>query len=247
MNQQLKEGLRALDLEQMIESVFEIDTFRSKMGEDPDVCVLTFKVKDRAPAKDLMEYIEKGFNFVLDADTSSGENNNGEYYVFVEIQRSARLPRQVKDITDSVERLTGIKEWGFKFHKSSEIKELNEDNLKSNVPLTPNDYNRYMNKLKTESIKRFFNRTLMDDLILDENTITIVKPYDQKIKFQIIKQGDNKDILENVGDPLGVDETSASQIFWMTKVMGDYSIEKIGENFLFTNANKSLLLKRIDQ
>lgn len=246
MNQQLSEGLRALDLEQMIESVFEIDTFKSKMGEDPDVCVLTFKVKDRAPAKDLMEYIEKGFNFVLDADTSSGENSEGEYYVFVELNRSPRLSQQIKDLTDSVERLTGIKEWQFKFHKSKDVLELTENNIDRTVPRTPSDYSRYMNRLRTESVTRFFNKTLMDNLSLENNVITISKPYDQKLRFEIVKEGDNSNILEGIDDPLGVDENSASQIFWMTKVMGDYSIEKIGENFLFTNANKSLLLKRID-
>lgn len=247
MNQQLSEGLRALDLEQMIESVFEVDTFKSKMGEDPDVCVLSFRVKDRAPAKDLMEYIEKGFNFVLDADTSSGENNKGEYYVFVELNRSPRLAGQIKDITDSVERLTGIKEWQFKFHKSGDLKELTENNLNSTIPQTPNDYKRYMNVLKTESVKKFFNKTLMDDLQLNGDIVSIVKPYSQVIKFQIVKEGKKSNILEGIDDALGVDEGSISQVFWLTKVMGDYSIEKIGENFLFTNGEESLLLKRIDQ
>jgi hypothetical protein len=58
-NQQLNEGLRSLDLEEMVYPLFEIDSHRSKMGEDRDVCVMTFKVKDRNPAKDVMEFIEK--------------------------------------------------------------------------------------------------------------------------------------------------------------------------------------------
>jgi hypothetical protein len=63
--------------------MFEVDTFKSKMGEDRDVCVITFQVKDREPAKDLMEFIEKGYEFVLDSDVSSGENSKGEYAVFI--------------------------------------------------------------------------------------------------------------------------------------------------------------------
>jgi hypothetical protein len=91
--QQLNEGLRPLDLKEMVESVFSIDTYKSKMGEDQDVCVLTFKVKDRLPARDLMEFIEKGFHFVLDSDVSSGENDKGEYFVFVELERSKKLAK----------------------------------------------------------------------------------------------------------------------------------------------------------
>jgi hypothetical protein len=51
-NQQLNEGLRSNDLKDMVHSVLTIDTHRSKMGEDRDVCVLSFRVNDRNPAKD---------------------------------------------------------------------------------------------------------------------------------------------------------------------------------------------------
>jgi len=64
-NQQLNEGLRPDDLTELVYPIFEVDSFRSKMGEDQDVCVVSFKVTDRAPAKDLMEFIEKGYEFDL--------------------------------------------------------------------------------------------------------------------------------------------------------------------------------------
>jgi len=68
MNEEiLNEGLRPLDLKELIYPFFEVDTYRSKMGEDRDVCVISIQVKDRAPARDLMEFIEKGFNQVLDS------------------------------------------------------------------------------------------------------------------------------------------------------------------------------------
>lgn len=87
MTDYLTEGLRPFELEDLVYPIFEVDTYRSKMGEDQDVCVISFHVKDRAPANDLMEFIEKGYSFVLDADVSSGENSRGEYHVFVEVSR----------------------------------------------------------------------------------------------------------------------------------------------------------------
>ena len=114
-NQQLNEGLRPMDLAEMVNKTFEVDTFRSKMGEDRDVCVLTFTVLDRNPAKDLMEFIEKGYEFVLDADVSSGEDNKGEYSVFVEISRSPRLAEQIQELTYGVKKLTGLDEFKFKY------------------------------------------------------------------------------------------------------------------------------------
>mgnify|MGYP000182620594 CR=1 FL=1 len=57
-NQQLNEGLRATDLKEMVHDVFEVDSFRSKMGEDQDIVVLGFHVQEKNPAIDLMEFIE---------------------------------------------------------------------------------------------------------------------------------------------------------------------------------------------
>ena len=52
----LNEGLRKHDLKDLVESDLKIDMFQSKMGEDKDICVISFSVKDRSPAKDLMEF-----------------------------------------------------------------------------------------------------------------------------------------------------------------------------------------------
>lgn len=244
-NQQLNEGLRAMDLKEMVYDTFEVDSFRSKMGEDQDVCVVSFKVKDRSPAKDLMEFIEKGYSFVLDADVSSGEDNNGEYSVFVEISRTPKLSEQIQELTYGVKRLTGIDDFKFKYYKESSIYEVNSNNLKTHVPSTVGQYKEFVNKNKTENIKNFFSKTLMDDLTLQGNIITIHKPFDKKIQMEIVKDGNKESILEGIDQGFSVDETATSEIFWLTKVLGDYSINKIGENFVFNNGNRAMLLKRI--
>ena len=58
------------------------------MGEDSDIVTLSFAVKGDQPAKDLVNFIETGYDFVLDADKTSGEQNDGKYRVFVEIERT---------------------------------------------------------------------------------------------------------------------------------------------------------------
>ena len=183
-NQQLNEGLRPMDLEEMVYPTFEVDTYSSKMGEDRDVCVVSFQVKDRAPAKDLMEFIEKGYHFVLDSDVSSGENADGEYSVFVELTRSSRLAEQIKELTYGVRKLTGIENFKFKYHKKNQEHEVTEETLRSVIPATARDYDGLLTRIKVEGIKRFFNRTLMDDLTLDGDVITIHKPFDKKGKLE---------------------------------------------------------------
>jgi hypothetical protein len=243
-NQQLNEGLRPNDLKEMIYSNVEIDTYRSKMGEDRDVCVLTFKVKDRAPAKDLMEFVEKGFHFVLDSDVSSGENDKGDYFVFVEIERSSRLAEQIDDIIKSVEKLTSLSEWKFKYHKSSKEYDLSEETLSSVVPRSSSEYDGLMRKMKTESVKKFFTKTLMDDLTVDDGIITIHKPFNQKIQLRWLNEDDPQAVVEGAES---LDPASTAEIFWLTKVLGDYDISKFGDRFLFTNGDQAMLLQRIEQ
>jgi hypothetical protein len=244
-NQLLNEGLRPLDLQEMVYPTFEVDTYASKMGEDRDICVMSFKVKDRAPAKDLMEFIEKGYYFVLDSDVSSGENEDGEYSVFVELERSSKLAEQIKEITYGVRKLTGIDDFKFKYFKQDAIHEVTEDTLKNVIPLSSSDYDAAVTRVKVEGIKRFFSKTLMDDLTLDGDIITIHKPYDSKIQLRMVKEDSTESILENVTDPISMDEEAMSEIFWLTKVLGDYNINKVGNSFMFDNQGQAMILQRV--
>lgn len=229
----------------MVHDIFEVDSFRSKMGEDQDVCVVSFKVKDRSPAKDLMEFIEKGYDFVLDADVSSGEDNKGEYSVFVEISRGPRLAEQIQELTYGVKKLTGLDELKFKYYKQSHVHEATTPNLKDKIPSSVNEYMDFVNKNKTEDVKRFFSKTLMDNLKLDGSVITITKPFGSKIQLEIVKDGDTGSILEGISDGYSVDQAASSEVFWLTKVLGDYTINKVGDTFVFNNGDRSMLLKRI--
>jgi hypothetical protein len=244
-SKQLNEGLRPLDLADLVYPMFEVDTYRSKMGEDRDVCVVSFQVKDRSPANDLMEFVEKGYHFVLDADISSGENENGEYSVFVELNRSPKLAEEIRELTYGVRKLTGIEEFKFKYYKQTDTREVTEETLKSVIPSSPRDYDSVMMRFKTESIKRFFNKTLMDDLTLEGNVITIHKPFGQKVQLEMVKEDTTEAILETADSPIVIDEKATAETFWLTKVLGNYNINKIGDNFMFDNGGQAMILKRI--
>ena len=56
---QVSEGLKAGDLEGIVEKRFSIDQYKSKMGDDKDICVLSFVCANAAGAKDLESFAEK--------------------------------------------------------------------------------------------------------------------------------------------------------------------------------------------
>jgi hypothetical protein len=243
-NKILQEGLRPNDLNDLIYPMFEVDTFKSKMGEDPDVCVVTFQAKDRYPAKDFMEFIEKGYPFVLDADVSAGENKDGEYSIFVEMERSPKLIENITELLFGVSKISGIDNWKFKYYKSKDIKEATSENLKKAIPTSSRIYEQTMQRFRTDEVKSFFTKTLMDDLTLENNIITIYKPFNNKYQFELVQEGDGK-LIEGLADATNIDETATAETFWLTKVMGDYNITKVGEDYVFTNENRTMILKRI--
>ena len=145
----LRENLEHGDLERLVHNELHIDEFKSKLGDDKDVCVVSFKVAGKEPGLDLVNFLEKGFDFVLDADVSSGEMTDGDYIAFVEIRRSEELPQQIYDIVDVLGNLTGHDpaDWRVRYYRSREDHELKPEVLKQIIPLSPREYeSRYGEK-----------------------------------------------------------------------------------------------------
>lgn len=145
---QFNENLETNDLKRLVHPDLHIDEYKSKMGDDADVCVLSLMVTGKEPAGDLVSFIEKGYPFVLDADVSSGEKDNGKYLVFIELDRNPEIPANIIKMLEEILNLTDqdITEWTFKYRKSNTTHELTEDNLKAVVPLTSDDYHRKFDK-----------------------------------------------------------------------------------------------------
>lgn len=154
-HQLLNEGLEHGDLKRLVHSELHIDEYRSKLGKDEDVAVLSFKVATKEPANDLVSFCEKGYDWILDADTSSGEMDDGDYLVFVELERTSKLPAQVMELVTDLENLTGIKtsEWRVRYQKSEEDHELTENSIANICPLSPKTYKQQYGKEDLDKMK----------------------------------------------------------------------------------------------
>ena len=83
----------------------------------------------------------------------------------------------------------------------------------------------------------------MDDLTREGDVITIHKPFNKQVQLRLI---DDNPIMENETEAVSLDDKSISEVFWLTKVLGDYSINKVGNQFVFDNGDQKLILQRID-
>jgi hypothetical protein len=240
----LNENLRSNDLKDFVSEVFTVDQYKSKMGNDADVVVLGFRVKEKNPAMDLSEFIERGYEYILDADMSTGEEYDGQYQVFVELERNPQLPENLKHLLDGVSRLTGITEWRFRYQKAPNSVEFDNSSVMEHIPMTPEEYKNKINEIKTLDVQEFFDQGSVDVALESENYLTFSKPYSGDVTATLISIGDYDAVKHTVPGALALDESSQSQVTFLNKYLGNYDINKIGNKFLIRNGAKAIVIEK---
>lgn len=240
----LNEGLHTGDLKEFVNNVFTVDQYSSKMGKDSDIVVLGFRVKEKFPALDLVEFIERGYNYVLDADMSTGEEHDGQYQVFVELERNEHLPRNLKHLLSGISQLTDNYDWSFKYQKSSAIVEFTEESVMENIPTTPEAYEQKILEFKTTDVKEFFNQGSTDVTLESDNTLTFSKPYSGDLTTKFIAIGDYDEVSAALPGALSLDESSQSQTMFLHKYLGNYDINKVGDKFLIRNGTQAVIIQK---
>ena len=231
-------GLHNNDLDSLVNSIIEIDSYKSKMGNDSDIVTLAFSVLGEEPAKDLENFLEKGYPFVLDADVSSGEQSDGMYKVFVEIERSKRVPEQVLEIADGVSKLTNNTDMRFRYYKNFRSLDLDEENL-ATIPVDQTSYDIAINETQYENYKNFFTKSYAESIDMIGETLIIKNTYAQPMRFEVTDFGRDPMIEETIN------MKDMGEVIFLSKVLGDYNITKFGNTIVLTNEGYRLHLKRI--
>jgi len=143
-NNNIFEGLEKNDLARLVHPELHIDEYKSKMGKDEDIIVISFKVTGREPAEDLVNFIEKGYDWVLDADVSAGEMDDGDFLVFVECDREPDVAQRILDMLNDILNLTdqNLSDWKLRIRSNPAEIEASVENILAQVPLTSEDYLR---------------------------------------------------------------------------------------------------------
>ena len=153
----LNEGLDYHDLEgQMIPTV-TVDEYAAHMGNDSEIVTLAFTIKSEAAGNDLVDWFERGYDFVLDAQVSEGEVKPGQYLVFVEMNRRSSVPKRIIELLDDLETLTAIpvKDWTIIVDEEEYSPE--EEVLKQVITISPHDY-REEEEVEEEEINEMRER-----------------------------------------------------------------------------------------
>ena len=142
----LFESLDYKDLDGMMKPRIHVDEFSSKMGDDDDIIVVSFYVRANQAAKDLMNWFEKGYDFVLDADKSPGELKPNRYLVYVEIRRRSSAGAHIEELLRDLETLTEYDLEDWTMHYEGNTVPFSRETFEAMVPLNPAEYRKKMAK-----------------------------------------------------------------------------------------------------
>jgi hypothetical protein len=221
----IQEGLKAGDLEGVVNKRFSVDQFKSKMGDDKNILVLSFTVDGQAPAKDLERFAEVGYKSVLDADATPGTMEDGKHKVFIEFARESSVVKNIMGFLEDLKKLTNIEDFEYTYHKGIDSTMASAETLEASIPTTPEAY--------------------MMECKINENIISVKKTgAGQVLHFEMHKFGPTQEIMKET-KAFKIDMDSIAECTHLTKYFGPYNITKTNENqFIFTNGDQSALLSK---
>lgn len=240
------------DLQDLVLPKLSIDEFSPKTGNNQDVIVLGFYVKDQEPAKDLSHFIENGPYNILDVEASPSTNEDGDYMVFVEVKRNEEFFDFTEKLLNDLDRVVEDINWEYKPYYSDETYK-NSSEWRSWVITDPSKYvskeefkEQKIQQEKqdfTNNIGNFFVESLLSNLSLDDNFIKFSNRH-KSFTFEIVNFGDS--VLEEFANEPSIERTPDD--IYLGRMLGNvYNIDTFGAQRLAISSPKSdkiLLLKR---
>lgn len=140
MSRIINEALDYHDLVNMVVPIITVDKYEAKLGEDDEIVTITFTVKGKQVGDDLVDWLERGYDYILDAQTSEGEVSPGKWLVFVEMDRRTKVPERIVEMIEDMVTLTDLplKDWTVIVEE--EEYEVDVGILKSKLILSPHQY-----------------------------------------------------------------------------------------------------------
>lgn len=139
--QSILEGLNHGDLRGLVSNVFTVDRYTPKIGSPAETVVITFSVTYAEPSQDLAHFIETNAVDLLDVDAPGIPNDDNEYIVYVEVERSNKLYDTVNEILSDIDQITSKDgTWQYRAFNVKEIKDFTEENFNNDVITSQYEY-----------------------------------------------------------------------------------------------------------
>ena len=239
--------LKQHDLIDLVSEVIEIDADKSKMGADSDIITITLSTISKESAQDLTNFFERGYTFVLDADTTTSEQTDGTYKVFVEIERDKNAGSNIMELANGIKNLSALENIRFRYYKEFRSQDLTQEALEEVMPLDPEMYGVNQKGMTEETLnnyKDFFSKSMVESVVMTGNKLTIKKKWADPIQFNFIDFGPAVQTINDIKESFNANDFA--EIIFLSKYIGDYNITKYGNKLTFENKDSVLVLERIN-
>lgn len=146
MRNTLTESLDYHDMVNQVTPIVTIDEYSAKMGDDDEIVTLSFIVRGEQASTDLVDWFERGYDWVLDAQVSDGEFSLGKYLVFVEMDRRNAVPKRIIELLEDLETLTDIPLSDYTIKIDGEEYPAELDKLTKAIITSPHEYRQIKEK-----------------------------------------------------------------------------------------------------
>lgn len=136
----INEGLDYHDFKGQISPVVTVDEYAAKMGDDSDVVTVAFKMNSKLAAEDLVSWLERGYEYILDAAVSDGQITPGKYLVFAEMNRRTTVPEKIIEVLEDLKTLTDLSLEDYTIVVNEQEYKADPAVLKQAIILSPLEY-----------------------------------------------------------------------------------------------------------
>lgn len=196
-----------MDLEDTILKGISVDEFHPKTGDSKDVVVVGYRAISKSAAEDLYSFLNSSIYEWRDIEVSPNSDEEGHYFIFVELDRKEDVLETIIKMTGDVENVSGALKWEAKTNLMDNYEPLRSDEFKAVMITDPDNYKtreQFDNEKAEEAmiqqndnILEFLNKSLLDNVVIEGDVITMTKGKDSA-QLRIAEFGD-KEIMSDIG------------------------------------------------
>jgi hypothetical protein len=241
-------SLKNGDLEGNIMPDVSIDEFEPKAGDEKDVIVVAFHLKDQEPADDLNTFIQRGAIDTLDVEVSPNTDDQGRYLVFVEMSRDDTFPNKFQALLKDVSNLAGKMPWEVTTYLADDrVFAFNDPELFNYLILQPDEYvpkEDFKMKDMKESITQFFKESYISGLTIDDNVV-ILTHNRSKIVAEVVDVGEYDSVVGRnfLGESAFGVGRNPHEANVLQSMLGNCQVLPLGKFLCVSNGDKVMLLK----
>ena len=181
------------DLKGVILPIINLDEFDPKSGTTQEIIVIGLFATDQEPANDLNTFIQRGTFDIIDTEVSPSPDEDGNYVIFIEVERNEKFEATLFSLVKDIENLTGKMDWMVHPYLAEEPMSLEDPTLFNYIIIDPGLYkDKAEFSMETEIEEALKNSSLFNLKITEERVIMFMNATNIRVGAKIVGFGESQ-------------------------------------------------------